>query len=176
MDEIGPWMHGVIPDNEDADHDEIRRDVLWGSLMAGAAGVEWYFGAKHPHNDLTSEDWRQREKMWQQTTIARKFFETHLPWREMQSANDLLSSKNGFCLAQPGKVYAIYLPSTQAATIDLSSETGVWTVMWFNPKLGGNLVAGNDGKTQNASKDFVLGTVPVEIGEKDCVALVKRSE
>ena len=43
MDEIGMWHTGVVPDDVDPDHDALRRYVLWGSLMAGAAGVEWYF-------------------------------------------------------------------------------------------------------------------------------------
>ena len=34
--------------------------------MAGGAGIEWYFGYKHPHSDLTCQDYRVREKMWQQ--------------------------------------------------------------------------------------------------------------
>ena len=48
MDEIGGWWKGVLPDSVDPKHDTIRSEVLWGSLMAGAAGVEWYFGPNIP--------------------------------------------------------------------------------------------------------------------------------
>ena len=37
---------------------------LWGNLMAGGAGVEWYFGYTFPHNDLNCENWRNRDHMW----------------------------------------------------------------------------------------------------------------
>lgn len=52
MDEIGFWHTGVLPDAINPRHDTIRKEVLWGSLMAGVAGVEWYFGARYDHNDL----------------------------------------------------------------------------------------------------------------------------
>jgi len=42
QDEIGPADTGAKQDADDPDHDEIRHDVLWGNLMAGGAGVEWY--------------------------------------------------------------------------------------------------------------------------------------
>lgn len=43
-DEQNPARVGVLPDLVDANHDEIRQDVLWGNLMAGGGGVEYYFG------------------------------------------------------------------------------------------------------------------------------------
>ncbi len=170
MDEIGPWMHGVVPDNEGGNHDQLRRQVLWGSLMAGAAGVEWYFGAKHPHNDLTSEDWRQRERMWELTTIARTFFENHLPWWKMRSADQLLSAKDGYCLAKPGEVYAVYLSSSQEATLNLSGESGAWTVQWFDPNGGGELLTGSPPSSM-ASSTFSLGDPPA--ADQDWVALLR---
>jgi Domain of unknown function (DUF5060) len=38
-DEQGPWKDGVLPDEDDPDHDDIRKNVLWGNIMAGGAGV-----------------------------------------------------------------------------------------------------------------------------------------
>ncbi|MEM9588321.1 MAG: DUF5060 domain-containing protein, partial [Planctomycetota bacterium] len=114
MDEIGKWDTGAVPDSLDPGHDGLRSRVLWGSLMAGAAGVEWYFGAKYPHNDLTSEDWRQRENLWRQTTIARRFFDHHLPYWEMQPADQLTDCESDYCFAKPGQVYSIYLPPGQS--------------------------------------------------------------
>lgn len=63
MDEIGPWHTGAGPDADDPTHDELRHRVLWGALMAGASGVEWYFGAHFAHNDLSAEDWRSRDTL-----------------------------------------------------------------------------------------------------------------
>ena len=80
LDEIGPAHTGVKPDKDDAAHDEVRKLHLWGHLMGGGAGVEWYFGYKFAHNDLNCEDWRSRELMWRQTRLAVAFFERHLPF------------------------------------------------------------------------------------------------
>ena len=172
MDEIGPWMHGVVPDAEGGNHDEIRKKVLWGSLMAGAAGVEWYFGAKHPHTDLTSEDWRQRERMWELTTIARTFFEDHLPWWRMKSADRLLSNKDAYCLAKEGEVYAVYLPNGTPTSIDIGKESGDWTIHWFDPTKGGELQTGSQ-KSAEASAQFSLGTPPqTQRQTTDWVAIV----
>ncbi|MEL7006088.1 MAG: DUF5060 domain-containing protein, partial [Bacteroidota bacterium] len=67
MDEIGMWFEGALTDSADQNHPTLTSHVLWGSLLSGGDGVEWYFGAKHPHNDLTSEDWGQRDRLWEIT-------------------------------------------------------------------------------------------------------------
>lgn len=56
IDEIGPHYNGLLPDDVDPEHDTVRYEVLWGNLMAGGAGVEWYFGYKFPNSDLSAED------------------------------------------------------------------------------------------------------------------------
>jgi hypothetical protein len=63
LDEIGPADHGVLTDAEDPEHNDVRHYALWGNLLAGGAGVEWYFGYKHPHADLNLEDFRSRNKL-----------------------------------------------------------------------------------------------------------------
>ena len=50
LDEIGPASHGVLPDADDPDHDAVRHHALWGNLMAGGGGCEWYFGYEYAHN------------------------------------------------------------------------------------------------------------------------------
>ena len=84
MDEIGKWDLGASTDTLDPGHPSLRGDVLWGSLLSGAAGVEWYFGADQPHNDLSSEDWRQRDQLWDLTKVALDFFEGYVPWWRMK--------------------------------------------------------------------------------------------
>ncbi len=76
MDEIGPWNDGAVPDAVTTDgHLALAREALWGHLLAGGAGVEWYFGAQHNHNDLTAEDFRSRDKLWQISFAARRLIE-----------------------------------------------------------------------------------------------------
>ena len=41
---------GVLPDEEDPDHDIPRTQALWGNLMGGGSGVEWYFGYQYPRS------------------------------------------------------------------------------------------------------------------------------
>lgn len=63
-DEQGNAQSGVVPDANDPSHGVIRKNVLWGNLMAGGAGVEYYFGYSFPDSDLTCEDFRSRDNMW----------------------------------------------------------------------------------------------------------------
>ncbi|MGW8314835.1 MAG: DUF5060 domain-containing protein, partial [Bacteroidales bacterium] len=107
-DELGPAWMGIMPDAADPNHDTIRKEALWGNLMAGGAGVEWYFGYNYAHGDLNCEDWRSRDRMWDQTRYALTFFQRYLPFPQMGNHDELTSP--GSCLAFPGKVYAVYLP------------------------------------------------------------------
>jgi len=88
-DEQSTAQDGVLPDEEDPDHDIPRIEALWGNLIGGGAGVEWYFGYEHPHNDLNCEDWRSRDAMWDQTRYALDFFQRYLPFWEMSPADAL---------------------------------------------------------------------------------------
>lgn len=145
MDEIGMWHTGVMDDASNPRHDTIRQQVLWASLMAGAKGVEWYFGAYYPHNDLTCEDWRSRENMWTQTRYATDFFHQYLNFWEMESKDELVSTADAYCLAKTGEQYAIYFPMNSEGNhkIDLQANTKSYQVSWYNPREGGALQMGN---------------------------------
>ncbi len=142
MDEIGMWHTGAQPDSLDPYHDSLRRYVLWGTLMSGAAGVEWYFGAKNLHNDLTSEDWRRRDQLWELTNHAVTFFEEHLPYWQMQPEHQLINSPDAYCLHKSDTIYAAYLPEAHEYTIDLSAAQGDFQVFWYNPLTGQQLQTG----------------------------------
>jgi hypothetical protein len=173
MDEIGQWHTGAVTDIEDPGRDSLRHHVLWGSLLAGAAGVEWYFGARHPHNDLASEDWRQRENLWTQTRQALKFFEKHLPYWEMKATPGLLQANHHYTFAKPGKVYAIYLPGqSERVTLDLETHDGEFQVSWYDPILGGELQTGDTARLKGSGRQS-LGRPP-RSADQDWVVLVKR--
>lgn len=171
LDEIGPANTGVKPDADDPGHDEVRAKHLWGNLMAGGAGVEWYFGYKFPHNDLNCEDWRSRDRMWDQTRCALEFFHKHLPFPRMAGADERTSSANDYCFARPGEVYAIYLPSGGTTDLDLGTTAATFTVQWYNPREGGPLNKGTVATVTGPGKVSV-GEPPRDTG-KDWVALVK---
>lgn len=162
-DEQGPAGTGVRTD-ADSDHRTIRCEVLWGNLMAGGEGVEYYFGYNYPHNDLDCEDWRVRENLWAQNRHALDFFREHLPFPSMENANSLLGGTGGWVLAEAGKTYAAYLRTNSgAATLDLSGANGTFRVEWYDPRNGGELLDGSV-ETVNGGGEGSLGSPPEEAG------------
>jgi hypothetical protein len=170
LDEIGPANDGVLTDAEDPDHKDVRHYALWGNLMAGGSGAEWYFGYKHPHADLNLEDFRSRDAMWDQTRIALEFMR-QIPFTEMRHNDGLTTSPDDYCFANPGKTYAIYLPNGGTTEVDLGSTPGEFSVQWFNPRTGGALQNGTV-TTLSSPGWKSVGKPPTET-EKDWVALVK---
>jgi hypothetical protein len=159
---------GVLPDSADPNHDIPRTQALWGNLMGGGSGVEWYFGYKYPHMDLNCEDWRSRDRMWDQTRFALQFFQQNLPYWEMTPDNTL--ADGAYVLAKPGSVYAVYLPNGGAPQLKL--DAGQYTVRWYNPRAGGAL--------QTGTAAAVSGPGAVSLGQPpsdpsaDWAVLVKR--
>ena len=109
--------------------------------MGGGSGVEWYFGHKFPHMDINCEDWRSREKIWDQTRNALEFFRKYLPFEHMESANELTSNERDYCFIKDGKVYAIYLP--EGGSTEITIKEGIYKVHWFDPRNGGDLHMGS---------------------------------
>lgn len=175
IDEIGPADTGVVPDSDPsapANH-KLAREVLWGNLLAGGSGVEWYFGYKYPHNDLNCEDLRSREKVWRFTKAAVDFMHEHLPFEQMRPADDLVHAEGAFCLAKPGEVYAGYLPSVKVPVeMTLPEGDGEWEVLWFDPVEGGELRTGTLDHALGGKRSSI-GEPPLKL-EQDWVALVRK--
>ncbi len=173
-DEIGPANTGAKPDSADPDHDGIRVDPLWGHLLAGGVGVEWYFGYGFPNDDLDCEDWRSRDLLWDQTRHALEFFRNELPFDEMEP-DDTLVDGDARCLAKAGEIYVVQLPEGGTTTLDLGGSTDAFEIYWFDPKGGGAL--------QSGSVANVVGTgVPVALGDPpsrptgDWIVLVRNCD
>ncbi|MGB0716926.1 MAG: putative collagen-binding domain-containing protein, partial [Phycisphaerae bacterium] len=152
--------------------DTLREGSLWGNLMGGGAGVEWYYGYQGTFGDVQSEDWRDTEGLWEDTKHALDFFQSHLPFEVMEPANNLVTGSN-FCLALPGEVYAVYLPGGGSTTLDLQNNAGSFTVRWYNPREGGGLQTGSV-TTVNGPGTVSLGNPPSNSGQ-DWVVLVERN-
>ncbi|MCF8336195.1 MAG: hypothetical protein K9H65_06305, partial [Bacteroidales bacterium] len=171
LDEIGPASKGALPDKYSPMHDTIRKEVLWGNLMAGGAGVEWYFGYRYPHNDLNCEDWRSRGNLWNITRYALEFFRNHLPFHEMNNMDDIITSNDDYCLGKEGEVYAVYLKEGGTTAIELPPGH-TYKTSWYNPRKGGEL---KEGRILEVSRN-----TPVSIGEppadkgKDWVCLIEK--
>ncbi|CAN5900141.1 hypothetical protein BH24BAC1_BH24BAC1_05470 [soil metagenome] len=172
IDEIGPHFRGVDPDaRQDNNQDTVRHLALWGNLMAGGGGAEWYFGYKNPHNDLGMEDWRSRDRMWDYTRHALQFFRQHLPFPEMQSEEGILSGP-GYALSKRGELLAVYLAKANAGEIDLTNFPGEYRLQWYNPRQGGDLQAGSVGQVKGGGKTRI-GSPPAD-PDKDWALLVKK--
>ncbi len=161
-DEQGSARTGVPPDpgyagasgtagirEETYDLHGIRKFTLWGHLLAGGAGVEYYFGYQLAENDLLAEDFRSRDRSWDYCRIALGFFEDgKIPFWEMKNMDELVGNpareNSRYCFAKPGEIYLVYLPSGRTAELDLSAANGPFTVQWFNPRRGGPLHAAPD--------------------------------
>ncbi len=145
------------------DMHDFRKSVLWGNLMAGGAGVEYYFGYKLPQNDLLCEDWRSRDKSWEYAAIAISFFEkSNLPFTEMKNRSDLVENVNRkgktYCMASES-IALVYLPEGGKQIFAFPSAQ---TVSWFNPRTG------ETGKTQPWTSGLL--TAP---NTEDWLAIVK---
>ncbi|MDW7694844.1 DUF5060 domain-containing protein [Flammeovirgaceae bacterium SG7u.111] len=170
QDEIGNANSGVVPDVDDVGHDSVRYEALWGNLMAGGGGAEWYFGYKFAHADLNCEDWRTRDDMWDQTRYALEFFHQNLPFWEMETADGLVDAEGAYCFAKEGEIYAVYLNGTGSTNIQLAE--GKYTIKWFDPKNGGALQTGSMTETEGGTVS--IGNPPSS-PENDWVVLLKKA-
>ena len=145
-DEQTPASAGVVPDAADPLHDKPRKHALWGNLMGGGSGVEWYFGYQYDHMDLNCEDWRSRETMWDQTRYALEFFQEHLPFWEMWPANDLTADGTSYVFAKEGEIYAVYMPEAWRTRVTLAP--GEYSLHWYDPRNGGSLQPDRNGSVK----------------------------
>jgi hypothetical protein len=186
-DEQGSARTGVPPDPgykgfsgttseegyEPYDIHGIRKFTLWGNLMAGGAGVEYYFGYRLAENDLVAEDFRSRDKTWDYCRIALEFFDNEsIPFWDMHNADQLVGnythSNDVYCLAKTSELYLVYMPNGDKAILDLSLVPGEFMVAWFNTREGVML----DSRSNTGGGQPVVLTAPSE--NEDWLAVVKR--
>ena len=157
---------------------DTRKFTLWGNLMAGGAGVEYYFGYSIPQNDLLCEDYRSRDQSWDFARIAVEFFASNkIPFWEMTNANDLIGNDKDdntkYCFTKTGEVYLIYLPNGGTSELDLTNAVGEFSVRWFNPRKGGALQTGSVKSVKTGAK-VSLGNAPSEPSE-DWLVVVRKN-
>ena len=174
FDESGSAAHGQCPDlgykgfdGKDKtgkyiyDQHSVRRQTLWGTIMGGGAGVEYYFGYKFAENDLVCEDWRSRDQSWDYCRICLEFFESNqIPLAQMQPMDKLVGNaklgNNKYCFAKPGEVYLVYLAKGGETEIDLAGGADQeYSVKWFNPRTGGELFDGPTTSLKGTEKQLL---------------------
>ena len=123
--------------NFDEGRPEEDRHAWWSAYMAG--GV-WEAHVLQPY-DRPMSAW---DPVWTQLGGARAFMES-LPFWEMESHDEVIESGTAFCLAKPGEVYALYLPTAGNVTVRLPVN-GNFEIAWWNPNNG------QDGHFQNQAR------------------------
>ncbi|UZO80706.1 DUF5060 domain-containing protein [Aquimarina sp. ERC-38] len=156
-DEQGPGNVGVSADPKETKL--VRQEILWGTLLAGGAGTEYYYGG----SDNSNQDHRTRDAKYTDVKFALDFFNKYLQeyLPKMVPSDGVTNNTNDFVLAEPNKVYVVYLPNGGRTNINLPG--GSWQVQWYNPRTGGALSAST--KITNSIN------AP---GNQDWVALIKK--
>lgn len=173
-----PWlvnlieMNSAVPvDEEDYWHDTQRKFGIWANYMAGGSGVAFFFTGEH--NDLSVEDYRTRDNLFNLEHYAHYFVTTYLPFAEMSHRDDLTPASNDYVFAKPGEVYAVYLPAGGTTTLDLSDASGRFEVKWYDPRHGGELQDGSVTSVDGGGS-VALGEAPAEPAS-DWAVLVRRA-
>lgn len=156
---------------------DIRRHTLWGTLLAGGAGVEYYFGYTLPENDLGCQDWRSRDRSWAYGRIALDFFRDNaIPFWDAENADGLVGNAQNdnskYCLARRGDLFVVYLPAGGTTSLDLANDAAAFRVHWYDPRRGGPLQAGSVRAVQGPGV-VLLGQPPTD-GDEDWVIFVRR--
>ncbi len=174
-DEPGDAQHAIRPDNNAANsHTDGRKNAMWGTLLAGGWGNEWYFGYQNAHSDLSLQDFRSRDKWWDYGRHAIRFFEiTDLPLTQMRNNNGLSSNNNDYCYAKQGEAYVVYLKNGGSTNLNLNGQNGQFTVKWYDPRNGGSLKNGSVTNV-NGGGNRSLGNAPNN-GSKDWVILITKN-
>ncbi len=166
-----------------------RRHAIWNALLAGAAGMEIYYGWTNKCHDLGCDNDRTRARKFSDGRNAIAFFDEHVGSRAlgMVADDDLTLTRSEYVFADHGKTYIVYTRAGTPADLSLLGESGRYSVDWYDAVAGGPLrkgsvleIAGGEAplrrnapRTIRNSRFASLGTPPSG-GSADWVALVRR--
>ena len=118
--------------------DTWRKNSLWASLTAGAAGIQYYDGGGR---DLTTQDYNTLAPYFSAMKYAKDFFEdNNIPFNEM--SNNDAGTSNGWMLSKTNQVAVVYLPDGGSSNVN-AGTSGTFTVKWYDPRNGGSLQNGS---------------------------------
>ena len=152
--------------------DILRKEVIWGALMAGGH-MEFYAGK----DDVKHIDYHLYDDCWQAMGHAATFMNGNLAKEiaDMKPNDDLALGEDNWALANKGTNYLLYLKNGGEAKVDLSAaKGGTFSVQWFDPRSGGDLIGGSPSLVKGGSKEVSLGSPPDNSG-LDWVVLLRKS-
>lgn len=91
-------------------------------------------------------------------------FFTSFEWWKANPHDELVNT-GAFCLAEPGRLYVIYMPHGGSVTARL--KPGRYKVKWFNPRSGEY--------SEDSAAEGLVWTSPATPDREDWVMLLKRS-
>jgi hypothetical protein len=150
--------------------DLIRKEAVWDVLLAGGH-MEFYAGG----DDVKHIDYATYEDCWTSVGLAARFMNEQLAKEiaDMIPHDDLVVGQNNWAMANEGKTYLLYLKNGGEAVVDLSKASNQkFSVQWFNPRDGGDLISGSPATVKGGSKKASLGAAP-STPEQDWVVLLK---
>ena len=174
LDEIGHWSDGIVPDGDSRDptNQRARREGFWGTIMAGGAGSDWYFGSDpFEYNDIWTEDFSKRSEFFQRTNNGvQMILESGLPYWEMDNLNEISSLETTWVLGKSGTSYFVYSPYLES--FDLNLPRGEYNILWYDAFDGGPLQEGTVTEVNIDSESaWVSIGSPIDFSQ-DAVALV----
>jgi len=126
----------------DVDHvwPKQYRHWIWKSFTRGlnTAFMDLYGATRIGDKDATTfgfvGDWLAQHDTVRKNLGYTRTLAERMNLAAMTPRGDLASS--GYCLADPGREYVVYLPQDGEATVDLSAVSGPVTVEWLDPRSG----------------------------------------
>ena len=150
--------------------DVLRKEVVWGAILAGGH-MEFYAG----RDDVKHIDYASYEDCWKPMGYAAKFMNENLAKEivNMKPNDALAIGEKNWALADEGQTYLLYLKNGGEATVDLSgAKDQTFSVQWYNPRSGGELIDGTPGTVNGGSEKASLGVPPNTI-DQDWVVLLR---
>jgi Domain of unknown function (DUF5060) len=173
-DEQGTHETGVKPDMDDPEHNSVRQDILWGNLMGGGYGAQYYFGTSYLDSDLTLQDFRSRDTLWDQSRYALEFFGTNkVPFQTMSSCANSMVSAGSLCLAAADASTVVVYKKAGTGVPTISAKIS-YTVGWYNPRKGGGLQVGSVTTVAAGAAASSLGLSP-DKDDADWVILLRSA-
>ena len=163
-----PWFSKSGPEGL---ADILRKDVVWGAILAGGQ-MEFYTGSA----DVKHIDYSRFEDCWTAMGHAANFMNANLAKAivNMKPDDELAIGDDNWAIANEGQTYLLYLRNGGEAWVDLSKAGDErFTVRWFNPRTGGDLINGNPKTVSGGGANVSLGAPP-NTSNQDWVVLLKR--